>query len=467
MTLRLLQRLWDHARDQPDRCALLDLEMRDRWSWRQLLAATQFVSGKLLADLTPGKVVLLCAENEPAFIAAFLGILQAGLKAYCVSPAAAAAELTAAAEEANAAAVIGSQRSVAILGANRPALQLSAIRRDLPFSQQKPADSTHAALLLQSSGTTGTPRIVRRSAASLDAISETMCTTIGFSRADCVLAAAPLCHSYGLEHGLLAPIWAGSRVHLCRRFDVAAALGELRREVTILPGVPFMFEALAQSETKAPSLRRAYSAGGPLTACSAERFAAQFGVQVGQVYGATEVGSVTFNDSNLPGYAPASVGRPMKGVVVQFDPQSAQVRIQSPWMFDGHLGESDRVAGADFATGDIGHLDGDGNLFITGRLKLIVDVGGRKVNPLEVEAILSEHPGVAQCVVIPMPLAGNVTRLKALVIPRQPSKPPSPADMRQYVRRRLASYKVPRVFELREQLPLSPTGKILRHLIEG
>jgi acyl-CoA synthetase (AMP-forming)/AMP-acid ligase II len=466
MTLRLLQRLSDHARDRPDACAVVDLDNGDRWNWRQLNSATQFVSGQLLSTLTSGGVVMLCAENEPAFIAAFLGIIRAGLKAFCVSPTSAAAELTTMASAVNAVAVIGTETCLSVLGVNRPAIPIAAIwpgKED----ETESANSTGAALLLQSSGTTGTPKIVRRSAASLDAISETLCKTIGFTQADCVLAAAPLCHSYGLEHGLLAPVWAGSRVHVCRRFDLKLAMSELRRNSTIFPGVPFMFEALCESETSAPNLRRAYSAGGPLSPSAAERFAAQFGAQVGQVYGTTEIGSVTFNDPDLSGYAPASVGRPMDGVRVEIDAQSAQVSIQSPWMFECYLGEPDGAPEEAFATGDIGRLDNHNNLFITGRLKLIVDVGGRKVNPLEVESILAEHPGVAQCVVIPMPLAGNVMRLKALVIPRQPTTPPSPADLRQFVRERLASYKVPRVFEVRQQLPLSPTGKILRHLIEG
>src|SRR5207237_9986660 len=109
--------------------------------------------------------------------------------------------------------------------------------------------------------------IVFRCAASLDAVARAMCESVGFRVEDRVLTCLPLCHSYGIEHGLLAPVFAGSCVHLCEGFDLNAVLARLRDGgVTIFPGVPFMFEALARLDRAVPlpSLRRAYSAGGPL-----------------------------------------------------------------------------------------------------------------------------------------------------------------------------------------------------------
>lgn len=465
MALRLLQRLGNHARAMPEAAALIDVETGRMWNWRQFLAASHFVAHKLLADLSRDDVVILCAENEPAFVAAFLGIMGAGLESFCVSAAATAAELEALALASGAVAAIG------VNVKNRLSIPLELVReareQSLVVDSPEHRATDRSALLLQSSGTTGTPKIVRRAGSSLDAISEAMCETIGFGPADHVLAAAPLGHSYGLEHGLLAPVWAGSCVHLCRRFDVATVLGELAGSITIFPGVPFMFETLAQSQGVGGKLRRAYSAGGPLPSAAGQQFASRFGVQVGQVYGTTEVGSVTFNDPNLRGFSPASVGRPMKGVCIEIDSETGEVAVGAPWMFEGYVGEKSGAHGERFPTGDLGGLDDNGNLFITGRLKLIIDVGGRKVNPLEVESVLADHPEVAQCVVVPMPLVDSVTRLKAVVIPRRPAEPPSPGALRRFVKDRLASYKVPRVFEVREELPRSSSGKILRHLIEG
>src|SRR5262249_43507185 len=117
-----------------------------------------------------------------------------------------------------------------------------------------------------------------------------------------------------------------------------------------------------------------------------------------------------------------------------------------------------------FLTGDLGRLD-RGRLFITGRLKQLIDVGGTKVNPTEVELVLKEHPAVADCVVVPIPVTQTVSRLKA-VVTASGLLPLDLEGVRAFARQRLAGYKVPRVVELRESLPRSATGKILRRELE-
>src|SRR5690606_10264226 len=103
------------------------------------------------------------------------------------------------------------------------------------------------------------------------------------------------------------------------------------------------------------------------------------------------------------------------------------------------------LADGHFLTGDLGHLDDRGRLTITGRLTLLIDVGGAKVNPIEVEAALAEHPGVARCVVTPMRLSETVTRLRALYEPRTGPAAPAADELRAFLRQRLAPHKIPRV----------------------
>jgi acyl-CoA synthetase (AMP-forming)/AMP-acid ligase II len=303
-----------------------------------------------------------------------------------------------------------------------------------------------------------------------------MATAIGFTEQDDVLACVPLCHSYGIEHGVLAPLWAGSRVHLARGFDLRVVLAELSNSgISVFPGVPFMFEMLARHGTGTaagfPRLRRAYSAGGPLPRAVGEAFRTALGVTVSQLYGATEIGSVTYSNPDETGFDPASVGRAMNGVSVRIlDPDptgQGHVAVAAASMLSGYLGDEASPTTPDgyFLTGDLGRLDGFGNLTITGRIKLLIDVGGLKVNPLEVEDVLAQHPDVASCVVVPVRVSETVSRLKAIVTPR--SGPPSPESLRQFARARLAGYKVPRQFEVRDDLPKSPTGKTLRHLVEA
>jgi acyl-CoA synthetase (AMP-forming)/AMP-acid ligase II len=150
--------------------------------------------------------------------------------------------------------------------------------------------------------------------------------------------------------------------------------------------------------------------------------------------------------------------------------EQGHVAVSAASMLRGYLGDEQSPATIDgyFPTGDLGRLDQHGNLTITGRIKLLIDVGGLKVNPLEVEQVLAEHPGVATCVVVPVRVSETVSRLKAIVTSRPGAPEPlEPATLRAFARSRLAGYKVPRVFEVRDRLPTSATGKILRHLVEA
>jgi acyl-CoA synthetase (AMP-forming)/AMP-acid ligase II len=493
MTLRLIEQFERRARRHPDAPAIRQVATSDspaRLVTRGELAAwTAAVASRLAEAVAPGGTVLICAPNQPEFTAAFLAALAAGLRAFPVSPDLAEPELIAAAQRSSAAAVIGTDASLAVLAPHVPRRigidEVPGIIRNAPAAAR--AHDT-GGLLLLSSGTTGRPKIVVRDARSLDAVSEAMAESIGFTESDHVLACVPLCHSYGIEHGLLAPTWAGSCVHLSRGFDLRVTLRELSGSgVSIFPGVPFMFEMLARhggAPGGFPALRRAYSAGGPLPRTVADAFSAATGVTLAQLYGATEIGSVTFADPALPGFDPASVGRPMRGVAVRILPPDApdaasrpplppgehgHVAVAAASMLSGYLGESaSPTVDGFFLTGDLGRLDAHGNLTITGRIKLLIDVGGLKVNPLEVEEVLAQHPGVASCVVVPVRVSETVSRLKAIVTPRPEfGAGPAAESLRRFARSRLTGYKVPRVFEVRADLPTSPTGKILRHLVEA
>src|SRR5207244_2866305 len=121
---------------------------------------------------------------------------------------------------------------------------------------------------------------------------------------------------YGLEHGLLAPITAGSTIHLCPSFNLATILRELTTvPITIFPAVPTIFEMLAQLADEGslfPTLRAAYSAGAVLPPRVFENVRQRLGLSIGQVYGTTEVGSVTFSNPRDPTFDPQSAGRPMR-----------------------------------------------------------------------------------------------------------------------------------------------------------
>jgi long-chain acyl-CoA synthetase len=331
---------------------------------------------------------------------------------------------------------------------------------------------------MQSSGTTGAPKIIRRRAAALDAVGEATSEAVGIRENDAMLLCIPLCHSYGIDQGVLAAITAGCSVELHARFHpplVRSAVSE--RGITVLPAVPLMFDALTRTAAGAPrhSLRRAISAGSPLPRRIFDQFHRVFGVKIGQVYGSTEFGSATYNDPFAAGFEPGSVGRPMNGVQIRIlDASDSRVDRPLPAGAEGHVAVSspgllseyvdDPAAPTSdgfFLTGDLGRFDERGCLHLTGRVKLLIDVGGRKVNPLEVESVLTDHRAVSEAVVVATPFSDTAYRLKAIVVP-EPGCGVDGEELKRFARERLSAYKVPRSVEIRAQLPLSPSGKILR-----
>jgi acyl-CoA synthetase (AMP-forming)/AMP-acid ligase II len=136
-------------------------------------------------------------------------------------------------------------------------------------------------------------------------------------------------------------------------------------------------------------------------------------------------------------------------------------------MFTAYVASPAELVDGHFRTGDLGHLDASGNVVITGRVRLLIDTGGIKVNPLEVEAVMSSHPLVADCVVVPMRQSETVQRLKAFIVPRDAASPPGVDDLRGFAKQRLASYKVPRLFEFIASLPRNGAGKVKRQLLEA
>ena len=482
--MELLERVFRHGRERPHAAAVRQIwpNSKPAITFAALSPAIEKLARELNAALPGEAVVIVRGGNSPQYLAVYLAVLQAGMTVFPLPPDLAGPEMLSAAQRSGAAAMISlgdcpidpfsTPHAFEILGT-------PAVLATQP--SWKPAD-LGVSMLLLSSGTTATPKIVRRDAAALDAVSRNMVGAMGFGPDDVVLSAVPLCHSYGVEHGLLAPMWAGSEVRLCDGFDPQACLAQLGDDVSVFPGVPFMYEMLCEREgRKLPRLRMAYSAGGPLPVEIARSFEAKYQNHVSQLYGASEIGSVAYNDPAIEPFDPRSVGRAMDGVEIRIIDASEEridrplpagaeghVAIRATSRMSGYVGdESSPFVDGFFLTGDLGRLDQSGALTLTGRIKLLIDIGGRKVNPLEIEQVMQSHPDVSACVVVPMRASQTLFRLKAIVTPMEAGKVLDVRALRAWAKARLSAYKVPRVFELRDTLPRSATGKVQRHLLEA
>jgi acyl-CoA synthetase (AMP-forming)/AMP-acid ligase II len=459
----LIAALEAHAAERPGAIALTDA--RGAVTRAELLAATGALAVRLAA-LGAGARVLVAASNGRELATALLAALASGAEGMGISPA------TPRATRAELAAQIGAR-----LLLTDDAAIFEAERIDFAALLAAPASAAplrgDGALLLATSGTTGPPRIARRSARAVDFVAASSARALALGARDRVLLAIPLFHSYGVDQ-LGAALIAGARVILHARFNPAALRRALiEADVTHLPCVPTMLAALARlagPETSAPALRSVCSAGAPLPSRVAEQFRTRFGVAPRQIYGASEVGTVTLSDEHDP---PGCAGRPLPGIDVRIlareapDPEKPLARgeegvvaIGSPARFDGYVDGSDS-GDACWVTGDLGRLDERGALWLNGRIGLLIDVGAVKVNPLEVEAVLMRHPAVREAVVLPLAFGETAARLRAVIVP-EPGAETTPQELRSFAREHLIDYKVPRVFEIRTDVPRSPSGKILR-----
>lgn len=333
------------------------------------------------------------------------------------------------------------------------------------------------ALYQYSSGSTGVPKRVMRTHANLVHEANSFKVTAAVTSEDRILCVVPMFHAHGFGNCLLATICAGATLLISPPFNRDAVMAALTEKgVTIFPGVPFLFSVLVDSTSvaavKLTKLRLAFTAGAALSQTIFTGFNDKFGVQLRQLYGSTETGSIAINLGTTTGGLWASVGKPIHKIEVDIVSEEGQllppnetgeIVVRSEAMTAGYAGldEVNQKTFRDncFWSGDLGRLDTDGNLFITGRKKLFINVGGNKVDPSEVEAVLNTHSAIQESVVLGVPGAYGDEVVKAVLVLNEKLEP---AEVQEWLRGKVADFKVPRIVEFCREIPRSPLGKILR-----
>jgi len=479
--MQLLECLAARAATTPDKSALRyichESGTEDSTSYAELHRRSDHAAALLQDRFPSGGTVLLCVRNGSEFPIALIAAFKAGLSVLPVSTASTNHELSEISR------TVGATLFVRPDGAAHRLDAHDVIEMDselLCFGGDLTPRDSHASpvLMLRTSGTTGMPKVVSRDMKSLDNVARNIRDVLELVPDDSVLALVPMCHSYGIEHCVLAPLLAGAEIVSVEGID-ACPLHALIRDasITVFPGFPFAYERMIDEAPASftHSLRMAYSAGSRLPDAVSKRFTEQFGIRLGQLYGSTEVGSVVFNDPTA-GLVEDSVGIPMRDVSILIldvgHPDVArpvanglegQIAIRSSSMLSQYVGQpmKDMLEGY-FLTGDLGMLDGSGALRITGRIKHQIDVAGAKVNPMEVEAAILDLPGIRECVVTPCSVRGTLKRLRAILVLEDGFIRPELSEIKEHLRTRLSSYKIPRLYEFRSELPRTPLGKIIR-----
>lgn len=342
------------------------------------------------------------------------------------------------------------------------------------------ADDEDLAVLLYTSGTSGRPKGVMLTHGNLSSNIKQTIQYASFTRKDVMLGVLPQFHSFGMTVLTLLPLAAGLKAVYTARFVPGKILRLIREHrPTIFVAIPSMYGALLQAKEATPedfaSLRYVVSGGEPLSDSVAARFYERFGVRINEGYGLTETSPVT--NMCLPEeYRPHSVGRALPWIDERIVDTATgkslpphtdgEVWIKGPNVMRGYYGLPEETAHAltpdgYLRTGDIGRFDDDGHLYITGRLKDMLIVGGENVFPREIEEVLDKHPSIQASGVIGVkdPVRGE---LPIAFVELREGATFDKQSVVSHCRANLAGYKVPSEIRVMEKLPRNPTGKIMR-----
>ncbi len=331
--------------------------------------------------------------------------------------------------------------------------------------------------VILTSGTTGPPKGAKRASPSSLAPAAALLSRIPLKAREPTMIAAPLFHSWGFAHLFLSTALASTLV-LRRRFDPLQTLGAIAGErASALIVVPIMLQRLLElgeaglAAHDTASLRVIASSGSALPGPLAQRVMDAFGDKLYNLYGSTEVAWATIATPADLRLAPGTAGRPPRGTVVKIldpdwrelpAPQRGRIFVGNELLFDGYTGGEDRARfGSLMATGDLGHFDGEGRLFVDGRDDDMIVSGGENVFPGEVEEVLAAVPGVREVAVIGVPDERFGQRLRAFVTLTAGASL-TERELQDSVRLRLAGFKVPREVWFVDALPRNATGKILK-----
>ena len=418
------------------------------------------------AGIGEGAVVAVDLPSDVDWVATYAGVSAIGAVAAGLNPRLAPPE------------------RAAVLDRLQPDLVVTAPVSGVPGDVDlPPPDPERLACIVFTSGTTGEPKGAMFRERQLDAIA-----TIDTGSTDTWGGGAPMLASTQFAHiGFTTKLpWyvrTASRIHLLERWRAADALRLIARErMPVVGGVAAQIGLLLRVpdfDTYDLSAVRGIVVGaGPspaaLVAEARDRFGAPYSIR----YSSTEsggVGTATAFDAD-DDEALHSIGRPRPGIDVRVDPDTGELQLRSPAMTDGYWRDPERTAAAFtddgwLRTGDLAAIDDGGLVRLTGRATDMFIRGGYNVHPAEVEAVLLEHPAVAQVAVVPRPddVLGEVG--VAVVVVAAGSAPPTVDELRELGRSRLASYKLPEAVVVIDELPLTTMDKVdrsaLRSLTSG
>ncbi len=445
------------------------------FSAARLHALAGGLAGTLAArGVRPGDRVALMSSNRPEFVVAVLAIWRLGAAVVLLSPAWRRGETE------HALRITAPQHAVGdhpVLAELLPMVSLDdpiTPDADGPVGAPDPAAD---AVLVFSSGTTGMPKAVRHTHATLRAAVVHWRDALGLTADDRMQVATPPSHILGLLN-IVTALDTGAWLRLHRRFDLDRVLGSIESdritiEMAVAPIALAMADHPGLERYDLSSLRFIMWGATPVTPSVAETVTRRTGVGWVPAYGASELPVIACNP--LIGARLDSAGRAVPGVelrVVSLETgvplpsgEVGEIQARAPSLMVGYLpaeATADAFCDGWYRTGDVGTVDAGGWVRLTDRSKEMIKVRGFQVAPAEVEAVLHGHPAVTDCAVfgVPDPVDGE-----AVVAAVSVGRPVDAGELLDLVGERLASYKRPRRVEFVSEIPRLPSGKVLRRVL--
>jgi acyl-CoA synthetase (AMP-forming)/AMP-acid ligase II len=491
----ILERAADHG-DKPAYIEAANGRVITFREWADAVRKT--ASGLAARGLRKGDVVAIYSPNLPEYSIVFHAVSLIGGVTTTVNPLYTPGELGTQLQDAGAKYLF---TVPSCLGKAQHAAQGSAVRDTFVFGEADGAtpfaallegsgDPPHVAIdpredlvvLPYSSGTTGLPKGVMLTHYNLVANVLQTARALPIDGTDTMLGLLPFFHIYGMLVIMNLGLHLGATVVTMQRFEIEQFLQVLQKyEVTFAPLVPPIVLALAKHPAvdhyKLTKLRTVFSGAAPLRENIASAVSERLGCRVLQGYGLTETSPVTHGCRDARPGKVASVGPPVPNTdvrVVNVETgldcgahEEGEIVVRGPQVMKGYLNRPDATAAMIdgdgwLHTGDIGYADEDGFFFIVDRVKELIKYKGMQIAPAELEALLLSHPAITDAAVVPVEdeQAGEVP--KGYVVA---SASVTPDEIMAFVAERVAPYKRLRYVELIEQIPKSPSGKILRRLL--
>ncbi|PKV82274.1 acyl-CoA synthetase [Nocardia fluminea] len=481
------------AADRPDRPALTD--EHGVLTYRELDEQSNALAHGLLGQgLRGGEVIGVLARDHRGLVLAMVAAGKAGLRLAMLNTGFAKPQLTEVAVREQVRAILFDSEFAGLVDALPETMPriLTWVDAQYPLPPGAPtidmlisANSTGplpppsrpAGFIILTSGTTGLPKGAPRTKVSPFATALVV-DRVPFPRGGVVMIATPVFHTTGMGTWTIASA-LGAEIVLRRRFDAQATLAAIERHaVEMLVAVPTQLsrilalgpDVIARYDTS--TLRTVFVGGAPLPPDLATRWQDAFGDVLYNGYGSTEVAITAVAQPHELRRAPGTVGRaPVTARIALYDSDdrritaanvSGRIFARTVAPFEGYTdGKSKQIIDGYMSTGDMGHFDADGLLFIDGRDDDMVVCGGENVYPLEVENLLAGRADIADVAVIGVDDTDFGQRLRAFVVAATDGKPDA-QEIKEYVKDNLARYKAPRDVVFLDEIPRNPTGKIVR-----